>query len=356
MRQISRRIHGWPLLAPLYREIINGTAPHDRFAPYLFEDFLKRITTEDPEWSALPTWLICTGDITTFGDGASLLEGKRWLERFAQHVKATLWLYGNHDAWPGTLPLFASHDIASHQAQLAVYCKSWPTNPLREPFYDSTGNLVGEVQLYGLDSILHSAWQNTWARGEIEQELLKNFATDIDKNASGAHDLRILATHHPIHYPASPIYQMVMRNATHVARKLEEGSPEGLKPIVHLVLSGHTHALFPKLQELPPNSRECEHNDLGYDQCQFIVGTLMQLDKFQQRGDWPHQCEILRIYRSISVRDIIRLERRLAGRITGGIHGRGQGIGDYRFATALLSGPFGEVVEKEVVEHIDLGL
>jgi hypothetical protein len=89
---------------------------------------------------------------------------------------------------------------------------------------------------------------------------------------------------------------MVMKNDAEVARELEKGSPGRKRPLVHLVLSGHTHALFPGLQALPSSARECEHPDLGDDQCQLIVGSLMQLDKFQKRGDWPHQCEILRIY------------------------------------------------------------
>jgi 3',5'-cyclic AMP phosphodiesterase CpdA len=357
IRKIKRIMRRRPLLAPLYRSLVDGTAPHDRFAPHLFRDFLKKITIEDAEWSASPTWLICTGDITTFGDSASLDEGKTWLQRFAQDVGAPLWLHGNHDEWPDTLPFDAPHAIASHHTQLETDRRNWPTSPLRHRVYDfAAGELIGEVQLYRLNSVLHSAWANTWARGEIEKASLEALATQIDNNASGACDLRILATHHPVHYPRRPRYQMVMKNDTDVARELVKGSPGGSRPLVHLVLSGHTHELFPRLEELPDNARECEHPDLGDDQCQLIVGTLMQLDTFQKRGDWPHQCEILRIYRSASMRNVARLERRLAGRITGGIDGRGAGIGDYQFATKLSDRGYGGAVATEVIERMTLNL
>jgi 3',5'-cyclic AMP phosphodiesterase CpdA len=231
----------------IYHLLADGTAPHDRLAPYLFEAFLERITTGDAEWNALPTWLICTGDITTFGDRASLDEGKIWLKRFERYVQRTLWLHGNHDEWPNTVPLLASPaEIESHHMQLEKDRSSWPTNPLREPFKDSKGQLVGEVQLYGLNSVLHSAWQNTWARGEIARSSLQALATCIDRaiKPDNARHLRILATHHPIHYPNRPTYQMVMRNDKDVAIQLERGSPAGIRPLVHLVLSGHTHAYF----------------------------------------------------------------------------------------------------------------
>src|SRR6266446_6074129 len=101
-RQISRQIRWVPLLAPLYHSLEDGIAPNDQFAPYRFDDFLRRITIEDAEWQELPTWLICTGDITTFGDRASLDVGKTWLESLSQYVHAALWLHGNHDEWPVT--------------------------------------------------------------------------------------------------------------------------------------------------------------------------------------------------------------------------------------------------------------
>jgi hypothetical protein len=82
----------------------------------------------------------------------------------------------------------------------------------------------------------------------------------------------------------------------------------------------------------------------------------MQLDKSHNRGDWPHQCEVLRIYRSASKKDIAILERRLAGRITGGIQGRGQGIGDYQFATRLSTDGHGDVIATDIIERMVLSL
>jgi len=340
-RQISRQIKRWPPLAPLKRLLDDGTAPHDPMAPYRFEAFLESIRDRDAEWRTLPTWLICTGDITTFGDDPSLSEGEKWLRKFARHTDATLWLHGNHDEWPGTLPLFARGQIAQHHIQLEKTRRSWLMAPLQAPFHADTGALV---QLYGLDSVLHSAWRNSWARGEIEMASIRALAARIDQvsGSSEAHHLRILATHHPVHYPNRPWYSMAMGNDAEVAGELDNGSPGGLRPLVHLVLSGHTHELFPELGRLPMSARQCEHPDLGIDQCQLIIGSLMQLDKFDKRQDWPHQCQVLRIYRSASKRAIALIERRLVGRKTGEGEGRGQGIGGYQFATRPSLRPRGE--------------
>src|SRR6185369_11866027 len=50
----------------------DGTAPSDRIALTLFEDFISEISTDDPEWSKHKTWLIDTGDLTSLGDQDSL--------------------------------------------------------------------------------------------------------------------------------------------------------------------------------------------------------------------------------------------------------------------------------------------
>jgi hypothetical protein len=56
------------------------------------------------------------------------------------------------------------------------------------------------------------------------------------------------------------------------------------------------------------------------------------------------------------MKNIARLERCIVGRITGGINGRGAGIGDYKFATALKESQYGEVEETEVIEQMTLRL
>jgi hypothetical protein len=70
--------------------------------------------------------------------------------------------------------------------------------------------------------------------------------------------------------------------------------------------------------------------DLGNDQCQFVVGTLMQLDKYRKRAQWPHQCEVLRLYYSPTDQSVLLLERLLVARRAGRNY-PGTGIGPYGF-------------------------
>src|SRR3977135_1479711 len=74
---------------------------------------------------------------------------------------------------------------------------------------------------------------------------------------------RILLSHHPIHYPPpAPGWTMSLRRAKGVARELiNEGSSAG--PLAHLVLSGHTHGLYPGHGKLPPNAGTPHHPPLG---------------------------------------------------------------------------------------------
>jgi hypothetical protein len=126
---------------------------------------------------------------------------------------------------------------------------------------------------------------------------------------SGPH-LRILATHHPVHFPpARPRYEMVIANERAVGKRLEAAT----RP-VHLVLSGHTHALFPEHGVLPRSPRDVAHDPLGTDQCQLVIGTLMQVDRFGKRGDHPHQAEILRFYQDPTEPGAVVVERCLAAR------------------------------------------
>jgi hypothetical protein len=100
--------------------------------------------------------------------------------------------------------------------------------------------------------------------------------------------------------------------------------------------------MFPLFGYLPPTVRGCNHPTLGNDQCQLIVGTLMQVDRFGKRGNWPHQCEVLRFYASASTRDLVKIERLLVGRRLR--NNTGQGFGPYGFVN--VPGRANDVVEE----------
>lgn len=92
-----------------------GTLAHDETAEHRFEEALEDLRDSDDKWfdgtgtSAPQTWLLDTGDLSTYGDEPSIRAGwiklKRW--RVALGDCPMRVLYGNQDAWPGTLPILA---------------------------------------------------------------------------------------------------------------------------------------------------------------------------------------------------------------------------------------------------------
>jgi hypothetical protein len=327
----SRVVHR--MLPKKLREFIqSGTAPHDTWAPPAFVRFLPKITTGDPVWSERATWLVDTGDLTSFGDDDSLRQGHNWLARFvtAAWPVGVKFLYGNHDAWPAKFPLFARYaEIERHRGHLRAtwYPATWPDPPLRERI-PGTGS---EVQLWCLNSVLHERRWNWRAFGEVRSDrywepgaagaggdAVAELAREVGKDhkAMGARHLRILAVHHPVHYPPPrPSRSMSMRNDAAVAQLLyRHGGPEHT-PLAHLVLSGHTHGLYPASGVLPNSARACAHYPLGDDQCQLVAGSLTQLDRTGSR--FPHQCELLRFYASSHQPNDVKVERLVAARANG---------------------------------------
>lgn len=340
VRNIVRRLR--KRLPPLARYIEDGMAPHDPLAISLFADFLNDIAVKDETWSKCKTWVVDTGDLTTFGDPDSLDLGRSYLNNLARVCGKVVSIYGNHDAWPGMLPLFAhSSAFAIQPGTLAArqFAVAVPGLALREPIPRGGG----EVLLYFADSIRHGRWENTFALGRVPDPQLDALKALVDKNhVEGRRDFRVLAVHHPVHYPPPrPSRWMSMSNDSDVAKVLDVPSPKGAYPLAHVVLSGHTHSLYPEHGQLPSQPHLCNHPDLGNDQCQLVVGTLMQQDKYGKRAGWPHQCEVLRLYYSESDPSVLLMERLLAARKSGRDY-RGKGIGPYLFVSVGQSAKLAE--------------
>jgi len=331
-----RRMRG--ISARIADSISDGTAPHDELAVPFFAEFLAEVVTKDQEWVKHKTWLIDTGDLTTLGDQNSLHLGRKHLKEFIKICPEFASTYGNHDAWPGKLPLFAESAAIKGQAQVLSAHQYAVASP-QLSLSTAIPHGAGAVQLYFVDSVIHDRWMNTMALGGISNGQLDALRKLVDQHfAPERHDLRILAVHHPVHYPPPrPDLHMVMSNDEKVAGVLETKSPAGAYPLVHLVLSGHTHSLYPLQGKLPLEPSLCTHPPLGSDQCQLIVGSLMQLDRYNKRLGWPHQCQILRLYCSKSKPFALAVERLLVAR-QGGEDYRGTGIGPYKFVPFSLNG------------------
>lgn len=331
----ANRVRGWirrvrKMSDAVADYVSDGTAPHDPLAVPLFTQFLSELSA-DPAWKDCMTWLIDTGDLTSLGDQKSFDTGQMHLSEFRGVCPQAAAIYGNHDGWPGTFPLFAGKAALSTQLKVLVqrqYSVGAPLCPLRVPI----PHHGGEVQLYLVDSVVLDRWKNTRALGKVADAQMTALKTLIDNQfTSERHDFRILAVHHPVHYPPPrPGGTMVMDNDHEVGATLDSPSAAGAYPLAHLVLSGHTHALFPAHGRLPLQTTLCNHTHLGTSQCQLVVGTLMQLDRHGKRHSWPHQCEVLRFYYSRSESRVLVMDRLLAARQSG-IEHRGSGIGPYKF-------------------------
>src|SRR5205807_6316652 len=97
--------------------IEDGVAPHDPVAVGVFGRFVDRITRKDLKWSKCKTWLVDTGDLTSLGDQNSLKLGQRYLAELTKICPEAAAIYGNHDAWPGKLPLWVKSKTLSAQAK-----------------------------------------------------------------------------------------------------------------------------------------------------------------------------------------------------------------------------------------------
>src|ERR1700751_109399 len=191
----------------------------------------------------------------------SLDAAKGWLKEYTRILgaEASFMLYGNHDAWPGRFPMVSSFaELAYHRVEIrkTLFPLSWPQGPLRAsiPYSDS------KLLMYGVGSAIDDRWYNTFALGKVDTDPCWEGELGSDQLVALAHrteqgfhpdgktrDFRILAVHHPVHYPQRPKHSMNLMNDKAVANALIGFDANGRGKLAHLVLSGHTHESHPKL-------------------------------------------------------------------------------------------------------------
>jgi hypothetical protein len=310
-----------------------GLAGHDPDVHDRFCRFLKWFAGH-PEFGGIETWLLDTGDLSSMGDISSLHTAAGWLDEYRQLLGAAqvLVLYGNHDAWPGKFPLrssFAELDAHRNAIRAGLFPAGWPQGPLTIPIPHTESRIV----LHGVNSAIDDRWYNSFARGDVGLDpnwpsggLLTNqltyLANEVERDFhpdGRTRDFRILAVHHPVHYPPPrPAYTMSLSNENEVADALIQFDQKNRGKLAHLVLSGHTHEAYPRLGSLPPRAAQ---NPLIYGQLQLIAGSLAQAIRDVDRATRsdsefvPHQCEVLTFFASSrNAHRLLRMERRIVGR------------------------------------------
>ena len=314
------------LRAELYQFMMDGVSGHDPRTAKAFRRFLESAQLRAGEWEGKPLWIVQSGDLTTFGDDASLQAGRRYVERLRRSADAVVSLHGNHDVWPGQLPYCDPGSIDEYEARnLAVFSADAPDLPL---CVDIPGT-DGRLELHVLNTVYSDYVDNTLAVGRVMDPDLDALVEALgpENSPDAPPRFRVLATHHPIHNPDPGTFKRSIFDEAGVSGRLARGG----RGLVELILSGHTHALFPGLGLLPDHASDAAQRHLAAGQVQMVVGTLLQKDEFEARNPYPHQGQLLRFWSSElpSGRPRITVERTMLAR-----RGRRGGLGDFKMIRA----------------------
>lgn len=335
-------------IARLPATLRQGIVGADTAALRAFVDFLRDEIAVDPVWKNLPTWLIDTGDGTTFGDEESLeswlnVWSPRFLGAAGPNARQQI-LYGNHDAWPGTFPLQAPRSMDAKRDSLRQkwFADTWPAAPLKTQLFDKA-----EIQLYVLNSVDHTLWANAKALGQVlpdrfwealPPQLGPTAASGLARCISShrrpapARDLRILAMHYPVCDAATPSKRLTELLTNRAPFAADIAPPAGAsEPLVHLVMSGHTHDGYPQLGLLPNGAGSTQHLPLDTPQVQLVTPSLSQFNKLPPPTgkshhadclyDFPYQFSLLRFYAYPATPEEVSIERSVIGCAVGGAFG-----------------------------------
>jgi 3',5'-cyclic AMP phosphodiesterase CpdA len=279
-------------------ELRQGLAGHDPIAIDDFEESVVDAVDNSEGWRER-TWLVVTGDLSTWGDDESVRQALSFVANTAGRLGVG-WtaIYGNHDVWPGRYPRHPLHCLLGPQElddrrtslRRDFFPQDWPVLPLTEGL-GSPGGLPlavrfrhrpGRLVCYSLNTIVHNPAWNVVALGHVANDRYWQHGADrrpqLDLLGAQwqADDVGIVLLHHPVHDPwaSDPAdrWKDVLVNHEAVSAEL---AVERRAPIV---LAGHTHRLFPKEGELPGNAPRgmALHPPLRDGQTQLIVGTLAQ--------------------------------------------------------------------------------
>lgn len=258
--------------------LVGGFEVHEDSA---LEALLTTITrlAEDPE---MPMIVIQSGDVSTFGcrhepAGVSFPEWEFWRSQAAvprvSQPKAWIDLYGNHDVWPGALPLMGFWHVQEARDELRRQHHR-DQLPQRHAI-DVDGH---RVEVYVVNTVQHTAIANTLADGTIDFDhpdptaphsypcgtsdplnWIEHMARLALPRDPAARVFRIVVMHHPPHFFGSwpsngarwyhKLTSGVLTNAQLLTGWLQHVWIHALP--FELVLAGHRHELDPPAGSRP---------------------------------------------------------------------------------------------------------
>jgi len=292
---ITRFIRGLGNMIPRIAKPLNlsdGLNVHSPLAlKYLIPTLQQIINSK----GGTPLALVQTGDVEAFG-GTELpgpFAPRSW--EFPAHdyweseciklglnltTSRIVNLYGNHDVWPHTLPIFRPQSTLLVEGQLRNRAE------FRGPLPDWITLPAGKftIHFFRLNSVQSGFLANTVALGYLSSDpyyqnigkldtILGHVATRASGFSSATNTIRILVMHHPPHF----------FNSQGLVSDLVEGplyNTADLLPAFnqhrfHLVIAGHRHALDPKKTPLPITGKQSQPV-LPANTIQLVAGTTTQ--------------------------------------------------------------------------------
>lgn len=272
-----------------------GTLGHDQTAVTAFREWLLGLRSSAPAWFGDPgrdaapqTWLVDTGDATTFGDAESLAEARKRLVEWHGVLQPCRLrtLYGNHDAWPDTQPAFRRVGYDTHQLEQRSRIRQWDEwcqESWRTPLRVGLPGKSVYIECHALNTVSFAFMDNVLAVGRVNAAEVDELVARLMKAQPGG--LHIVAMHHPLAFPyesherrVAGAEQMVLSDASVLVDRLRndvaDPDGQGRSPLAHLFLSGHTHKAHPAIP-LPPNLQTLYQGGLSTKQAQFVTGSLL---------------------------------------------------------------------------------
>lgn len=219
-----------------------------------------------------PRLVMQSGDVEAYGILGKYFHGhdflddrkRRWLKQSALWVD----VFGNHDVWPGTLPLLGqarTNHVELELRKRAAYLDVMPDVRIVRLQVDPTIRL----EIYRLNTVCPDSARNLLALGRLNQDvLLGQRDYPMSRSADPMKELQAWAAHLQRRSDATeiPMRIVVLRhpprgsigNPGDVFEQLTSGEPR-----FHMFLAGHTHKLDPKLNS--PYG--------GAGSIQFVTGT-----------------------------------------------------------------------------------
>jgi hypothetical protein len=153
------------------------------------------------------------------------------------------------------------------------------------------------VSFWSLNTIRHERLLNTLALGKVKEDRYweprsgPNQILALPLVPPG--EVRIILTHHPIDGDTGPRYIRRLLNPSDVAKALRRSTslPSSVSPVT-LVLSGHTHEVYPQIgQGLLAGAT---NKKLGPNQLQLTIGSLSQ--RVLNQSSQQQSFQMIRLY------------------------------------------------------------